>query len=260
MKKFIVFFVFTLIINSGYATNGGGGKDPKPVSRQGFSQTTKSFARPDIPGTLLIDFGFNFLTNSIDTLDLFSAIGSRTINFYYQYDIPLGKSKFSFHPGFGLGLDRYKFERDETVIGSNNSSGDRVVDIVSLGDVLPDNTTKVNKSMLVTNYLDIPIEFRFHTDQDDPKRSFRIAVGGRVGILFDSKTKIKYRADDNNNKLKDKNDFNVSRFRYGVYGRIGVGSFNFFSYYNLSTLFQEGQGPIDANPSGITVGISVTGF
>jgi hypothetical protein len=28
--------------------------------------------------------------------------GSRTLNLYYQYDMRIGKSKFSFHPGVGL--------------------------------------------------------------------------------------------------------------------------------------------------------------
>ena len=42
--------------------------------------------------------------------------GSRTANIYYQYDFRILKSSFSFVPGIGFSLERYKF-KDNYMVG-----------------------------------------------------------------------------------------------------------------------------------------------
>src|SRR5690606_14594695 len=121
------------------------------------------------------------------------------------------------------------------------------------------------KSQLITNFIDIPVELRFTSKPNDPNRAFKIGVGGRIGYMYDAFTKMKYKpAGEEVKQLKDKQNFNLTRFRYGVYGRLGLGNFSLFAYYNLTPLFEEGKGlwengrPVDFQT--ITVGISLASF
>src|SRR5690606_30868686 len=88
-------------------------------------------------------------------------------------------------------------------------------------------------------------EIRYSTKPDDPARSFKISVGGRIGYMYDSFTKIKYKENSEVKQLKNKQDFNLTKFRYGLTARIGVGNFSLFGYYNLTPLFEEGKGLSD---------------
>ena len=151
-------------------------------------------------------------------------------------------------PGFGVGLDRYRFE-DDITLASNND-----VEIVELEDL------DVTKSMLVSNYFDVPLELRFYANPNDKKRSFKVGLGFKAGIRFSSHTKVKYEEDGNNVIEKEKNIFGLNRFRYGVTGRIGIGGINFFYYQSLSELFESGEGPLDSAATNVTVGLSFRGF
>jgi hypothetical protein len=114
--------------------------------------------------------------------------------------------------------------------------------------------------MIVTNFIDVPLEFRFDTNPNDPGRSFHVAIGGRVGYLYDSFDKIKYRSDGETKKIKDKQNFNLSDFRYGASFKIGAGNFTLFSYYNFSPVFREDKGPEQTDMKNFTVGISISSF
>lgn len=249
MKKLFVAVIIFCISFSSYANDENNPPNsPKPM------EIRKRKARPDIPGNLLVELGWNALSGAPSDLDI-ASLGSRTINFYYMYDIPIGKSKFSFMPGIGVGLDRYKFDDDITLLSGQDADGNDIIAVTALP-----NEFDVKKSQLITNYIDIPIEFRFYTNPQDRKGSFKLGIGGKVGMRFTSQTKLKYEFDGENIKSKNKESFGLNRFRYGVVGRIGVGGINFFYYQSLSELFESGEGPLQTDANNITVGISITGF
>ena len=213
--------------------------------------------QPDIPGTFTLELGLN---NALDAPERFDAAlwGSRTINVYYQYEFRILQSKFSLVPGIGLSLERWKF-KNGVILGYDDQD--------SLKLLQPNETTMtgLKKSQLITNYLEIPLELRFTSNPSDPGRSFKIAVGGRVGYLYDSFNKLKYEDTDGETKqLKDKQSWNLTKLRYGVYGKLGLGNFALFGYYNLTPLFEEGKGPgqggIVTDFQTITVGISLSAF
>lgn len=230
-------------------------------------EPVKKTAKPNIPGTFMIDLGLNQAINRPDTWDQ-AAWGSRTVNIYYQYSMRFGRSKFSFNPGIGLSMERWKFKNNATLIDT--------VELVSYpgGAAAPDQVEQYNllsptriypelaeKSQLIANYVEMPLEFRFDTSPEDISRSFNVAIGGRIGWLFDSKTKVKYQEDDGDIvKVKNKKVYGLEQFRYGIYTRIGLGGFNLFTFYNLSPVFQKGKGPLGQDFTSITFGISVNGF
>jgi hypothetical protein len=235
----------------------------------GFAQyeTIKRTPKPSIPGTFMVDLGLNQALNKPDTWKQ-GAWGSRTVNLYYQYSMRFGRSKFSFNPGIGVSMERWKFKDNATLVDT--------VELVSFpnGAVAAEQVEQYNllsptriypnfakKSQLIANYVEIPLEFRFDTKPEDIARSINVAIGGRVGLLFDSKTKVKYKDNDGDIvKVKNKQTYGLENFRYGVYTRFGIGSFNWFAFYNLTPMFQKGKGPEGKDFNTLTFGISVNGF
>lgn len=228
------------------------------------TETPKKMSRrPDIPGTFALEFGFNQDLSGPDQFSL-NFYGSRTVNLYYQYDFRILNSSFSFVPGIGLSLERFKFGNENTLAHDEN-------DLESMVMITPADAgfSAVKKSQLITNYIDVPLEIRYSTNPDDPARSFKISVGGRVGYMYDSFTKIKHKENSELKKLKNKEDFNLTKFRYGLTARIGVGNLSLFGYYNLTPLFEEGKGLSDITApdtsvkndfSTLTIGISLASF
>jgi hypothetical protein len=232
------------------------------ISFTALSQTAttpiKTSARPDIPGAFVVEFGFNQDVGGPNAFSL-NFWGSRTANVYYQYEFRILKSGFSFVPGIGLSMERFKFGNDYMVGYSSNTSGELIM-IPPANAEVPD----IQKSMLVTNYIDVPMEIRFTLNPDDPSRSLKTAVGVRIGYLYDSFNKVKYKENTETKKWKDKQDFNLTKFRYGLTGRIGFGSFSIFGYYNLTPLFEENKGLKENNTYNnfptYTIGISLSSF
>lgn len=221
------------------------------IFAQGSTSTSeKKKGRPNIPGTFQIDFGYNLPTEkgNFNT----SPLRSTTVNFYYYHDMRIGKSKFSFHPGVGFGLDRYGFNNSRTL--QYAASSDNV-------EMVASTLTGLKKSKLITNYIDIPVELRYSTNPEDPNRSFKVSLGVKVGILYDAFTKQKYKQDSENKKLINNQNYNLNTFRYGALLRVGAGNISAFGYYNLSPLFKSGKGPsLDEDINNITVGISLSAF
>lgn len=246
MKKIIVLSLLAFVFS--------------PVFSQETTTPKKTSKRPDIPGTFVLELGLNHAKGSPKEFN--SAFwGSRTVNFYWQYDIRILKSRFSFVPGVGLSMERWKF-KDGRIL--TNLDGQTVLATPAETGLL-----KLKQSKLITNYFEIPVEFVYRTRPDDPARSFKIAVGGRVGLLYDSFTKVKYREDGETKKIKDNQSFDLNKVRYGVSGRIGIGNFSLFTYYNLSSMFKadespwEGRGEDAVRPADFntfTVGISLASF
>ena len=216
----------------------------------------KISARPDIPGTFVLDFGFNRDVSGPPDFSLYFW-GSRTANLYYQYDLRLFNSSFSIVPGIGFSFERYKFKNNYMVGYDDNNE----LIMIPSEDAPVEG---IKKSMLVTNYIEAPIEIKYTLNPDDPARSFQVSVGGRIGFLYDSFNKVKYKENSEVKKFKDKQDFNLNKFRYGLVGRVGFGAFSIFTYYNLSPLFEKGKGlktdDVYNDFNTWTIGISVASF
>lgn len=229
----------------------------------------KKVYRPDIPGSFIIDFGFN--TGLGKPVNFNTGLwGSRTLNLYYHYPVRIAQSNFSYNPGAGFSFERFKFNNSYTLMPQPSSDGSYILDN-------PGSTTSpisflqgagIKKSMLVSNYFDLmPVEFRFDSNPKDVSRGFNFSVGARVGVLIESHTKIKYSENGINGTLKDKQLHGLNPFRYGVYARLGIGNFNWFCFYNLSPYFATNKGPHNSttdltttNMNTMTIGISLNGF
>jgi hypothetical protein len=244
------------------------------IASSSFAQTpTKSTrARPNIPGSFIVDLGMN---GTIGSPDLWKQglWGSRTVNLYYQYPLRFGRSRFSFNPGIGLSLERFKWKTNiilNNAVEANANAQVEKYEFVTASSLYPNP----QKLMFVNNYLEIPVEIRFDTKPEDISRSFNFAIGARGGWLYDSFIKTKYKEDGQVKKVKDKQDWGLTKLRYGVYGRVGIGAFNVFVFYNLTPLFAKDKGPYNQGTitpiqqggltgttmTTFTAGISINGF
>jgi hypothetical protein len=205
-------------------------------------------ASPNLPGSLRVGFGISFLNNAPAEMDT-RWIGSRSVDVYYIADVPLGDSRFMFNPGIGLGLERFSFSNDISLQRTPTGTV-----------ITPLSEMEVNKSLLVANYVDIPLEIKFHANRINPNRGFNIAVGGRVGILYSAHTKVNIEEMGDQVKLKRKEHYNLNRFRYGLTARMGIGRFNVYYFHALSPLFGGTQGPEQTQATHYKVGVSFAAF
>lgn len=234
MKKSLLSGLFALLTLAAFAQNNA----------------KSSKGRPNIPGTFLVEIGINRALNASDTFNI-GLWGSRSLNLYYQHDIkiPILKGKFSFHPGIGFSMERYKFKDG---LGLAYDANDELQ--------MQRLAVPVIKSQLIANYLDAPLELRFSANPDDPSRTFKTAIGFRPGVRISSFTKVKYEEDGEKRQFKSKQGWNLNDFRYGVYAKMGVGNISLFGYYNLTTNFKEGEGIQGKDINTLTVGLSLGGF
>lgn len=215
--------------------------------------------RPNIKGDLFLDFGFNFLNNRPEDLNT-RFIASRVVNIYYQTPIALGEnSGVTFNPGIGLGLEKLAFQNNQTLI-NNPDLGPKSSQLVQISEVYGNNII-VEGNTMALNYVDIPLEFRYHLNKNDYNKGFRFAVGAKVGLLANAHTKIEVTdADGLTQKVKNRQSYGLSPVRYGIYTRIGLPGFNVWSYYGLNQVFREGLGPFGTEASQFNVGLSVVLF
>ncbi len=73
------------------------------------------------------------------------------------------------------------------------------------------------------------------------KRVF-ISAGIIGGFKLGSHTKVVY-DNDGKDKSKDKDDFNINPFRYGLSARLGYGCLAVYSDYYFTPMFVREKGP-----------------
>lgn len=224
-----------------------------------FMLNVSAFAqRPDLPGAMMIDLGVNTWAEAPTNLDL-NLFQSKTVGLTYYWDLPIGEKGFTFTPGFGLGIERFSFDQSFTIGSVSDDTGVRTISTDDLSEVIPD-ASLIGKTKAGMNYVDIPLEFRYYARANGFSRGFRVALGAKVGLLYSSFTKYTYEDFTGSDRLvKDRKDMGLNRFRYGVQGRVGWGSFSFFGFYELSDKWDiapEGG----ENTRNLTIGISLTGF
>ncbi|MEL7146967.1 MAG: hypothetical protein AAFO69_11400 [Bacteroidota bacterium] len=147
----------------------------------------------------------------------------------------------------------WKFE-DESV---RVSEGDNQIEFMSTASTVTGEVDFI-KSKLTASYLNfsfVPmLDFSYGTRRKEKngqvkkvttrkRRGIRIGLGGYAGLRLGSKTKIVTNDGGGRDRSKDKDDFSLSNFRYGVRAQFGFKGFDFFANYDLNPIFQDGVSP-----------------
>ena len=124
------------------------------------------------------------------------------------------------------------------------------------------DTNHFKKYKLNVTYLEAPIELRYTANAENPNKSFKAAIGVKVGTMTGANTKGKNYQNRNGAvingytlKEKSKQFFNTTRL--SVTARFGYGVFNVFASYQVNQFIKEGLGP-DIRP--LLFGIAITGL
>jgi len=175
---------------------------------------------------------------------------SRQINVAFMFDKPLTNPHLSV--GYGLGY-----------MGTNLFYNDRYLDIKANSATLPFDAQRYGKFKLVLSYLEIPLEFRYAKNMQEPQKGFKVAVGVKAGLLLKSYTKGKNALNGTSSlygpgyieKESDKRFFN-STMLTGT-ARIGYGAFSIFGNYSILSMLKSGAGPA-MRP--FAVGLAISGL
>ena len=167
---------------------------------------------------------------------------------FLQYDIGFGTDKVGLVTGMGFEFNNYRFDGDNSIIKDPVTR-----EIVSLEY---DAATYIEKSKLATIYLTAPLLLEFQIPVSGHKR-IHISGGVIGGLKIGSHTKVVYKEDGSKQKDKINDDFNLSPLRYGVTARIGYRALKIFAIYNLTPMFESGQGP-ELYP--VSIGLALSDF
>jgi len=179
---------------------------------------------------------------------------SRGFNAYFMLDKPF-KSNPKLSVAFGVGVST-----------SNIFFKNTNVDLKAGGTRLPftnlDTVNHFKKYKLTTAFLEIPIELRFSAKPDNNNKSFKFAVGAKVGTLVSAHTKGKTLQDRNDRTINSYTQKETSkRFfngtRLSATARVGYGMYSIFASYQINNLLKDGAGP-EVRP--LQVGIAISGL
>ncbi|WP_296620896.1 porin family protein [Marivirga sp.] len=234
MKKL---FAFTLILLTAAAS----------INAQNLQEKNTFGPRPNLKGDLTLSFGLNMLyNNDVEDLNL-KTIGNNAFKIGYMYPVQISNSNFSFNTGVNFSFDKFAFEGDSTTLGVVSGADEiRNVRLQTIGNDLIGENGFVESSKFETNYVNIPLEFRYYFNKDKiDNGGLFLAAGGSIGYLINGKTKIKYVENEQTKKIKRKESFELNQFRYGAHFRIGIAGFGAHFEYDFSELFNPGRGPLN---------------
>jgi Outer membrane protein beta-barrel domain len=126
------------------------------------------------------------------------------------------------------------------------------VDVKSTSTLLPfrivDSTDHFKKYKLATTFLEVPIELRYTFDPVNEKKSWKLALGVKVGTMLNAHTKGKTLENKNNatigsftEKESKRTFFNSTRLAGTA--RVGIGNFSLFGSYAITALLKDVAGP-----------------
>jgi hypothetical protein len=150
-------------------------------------------------------------------------------------------SKVFIEWGVGLSWYTFKYQKDNIQIIKDDTGIEFVED---LRDV------NFKKSKLSASYVHaslVPIvDFGGHSRKtrlwDGYNNSFRIGLGPYIAYRISSHSKIVYK-DSDLEKDKNRDNFYLNNFRYGLRLQLGYRSTDLFFNYDLNELFAAGKGP-----------------
>lgn len=179
---------------------------------------------------------------------------SRSLNVYFMFDFPFKTNpKLSMAFGPGVSTDQIYFKKT-------------FVDIKSQTPVLPftdqADTNHFKRSKLITAYVEAPIEFRYVANPAQNDKSFKFAIGVKVGTMLGAHTKYKElqsktNSTINNYSLKESSKRYFNSNRLSAIARVGKGHFSLYGSYQITALFKEG---VAAEIRPYSIGLTLSGL
>jgi len=161
------------------------------------------------------------------------------INSILHHDIA---EQFFIEWGFGVSWYNFKFQDERTRVNDTDTG------VTFTEDQRP---YSFDKSKLEATYLNVSIipMYSFGSNHHHSRwwhhghDSFRIGIGPYAGYRIESHSKQVFYVNGDKEVEKDKDNFYLNNFRYGLKLQMGTQGIEFFTAYDLNPLFAEGKGP-----------------
>ena len=209
-----------------------------------FSQTKKNTSKTDLASRagdhIMLQLANNNWTGMPDSIKNHTKGLSRGANVYVMMDKPFKNNpRLSAAFGIGFGTANMYFKNYEVNIKSTATK----LPFTSL-----DSADHFKKYKLTTAYLEVPVELRFVDNPLKNNKSFKAAIGVKVGTLLNVHTKGKTLQNKtggttNTYTQKETNKHFFNSTRLAVTGRVGYGNFSFYGSYQITSLFKDGVAP-----------------
>ncbi|MEZ4721467.1 MAG: outer membrane beta-barrel protein [Flavobacteriales bacterium] len=216
------------------------GQDTLNIER---SSSEKSDDKKPHQDMMLVDFNWDRLLGLNGPVK--QKWYGRGISVALMYDYPLNRNG-NYSIAIGGGFTSHNYYTNALVV--KNAALD-------VAEFQAQPSTIKDKGKISLNYLDVPVELRFRTNEDSREHRWKVAVGGRVGYRINVHEKI---IDNNDFKTKLYYYPHTALFRYGPTLRFGYGAVMLTGYYSLSTFFQTGKGMKDMNA--LSIGLTISPF
>jgi len=204
---------------------------------------------------IMIQYGSDSWTNRPDSVRTGSGF-SRHFNMYVMLDKPF-KSNAKFSVAFGVGIG-------SSHIFFNNTKVDIKANAARLPFSRVDSTDHFKKYKVTNVYAEIPVELRYYSNPENPNKSWKAALGVKVGTLLKTYTKGKNLLGKNGysiygptyiQKESEKRFFNGTML--AVTGRVGYGFISLDAGYQINGVLKDGAGPV---MNKFSFGITISGL
>ena len=225
MKKIALLSVTCLVLSSLFAQeNPETSRKKKPINLSGRANDH-----------FLLQLGYAGWAGIPDSIN--NSGLSKSLNIYFMLDFPFKTSpKLSVGVGAGIASDQIKFSK--TYVGIKDATT-----ILRFTD--QSDTNHFKRTKLVTAYLEAPVELRFTADPLNSDKSFKFALGVKVGTMLSAHTRNKDMETQSGSSINQyvmkeasKRFFNTTRL--SAQARIGWGHFSLYGSYQISALFKDG--------------------
>ncbi|MBY0482425.1 MAG: PorT family protein [Chitinophagaceae bacterium] len=181
---------------------------------------------------------------------------SRHFNIYFMMDKPFKTNPhYSLGIGAGLGTSNMFFKNTDVNIKAQTPK---------LPFTNVDSADHFKKFKLATIYLEIPVELRYYSNPENPMKSWKYAIGAKVGTLLKSYTKGKNLVNKTGTSYYGSNYVQkdqMKRFMNGtslaLTGRIGYGIVSVDAAYYILGVLKDGTGPV---MNKVSFGITISGL
>ena len=181
----------------------------------------------------------NLVTNEAVANADFRYAGSRFYEWGVTWNSRILKNANLLHAKYGLSLMYNNLRPTDNRYFVENGNK---TDLIESGINLKDSRFR-NVNLVVPVHLEFDFSGRSVKDDKTVFRThnaFRFGIGGFAGVNLKSKQILKYENETNNDvKLREKGDFNVNDFVYGVSTYIGYKEMSLYLKYDLNPLFAD---------------------
>ena len=204
----------------------------------------------------MIQFGADNWVGGPDSVKT-TGIG-RHFNIYFMLDKPFRtNNKYSLAYGVGFGTNNQYIDKGTFVDLSQVANTIRFRTLDSLAN-------RYDKQKVATVYLQVPAEIRYYSNPANPAKSWKLAAGVKVGLLFKGYTKMKdyqtaggtsYYGKTYVQKISNKRFFTSNDIT--LTARAGYGLLSLNVGYSVTPVIRDGYGP---SFNRLSVGLSISGL